>query len=399
MGFIIKKHNKNIILYYIYTFFSSMNFQRGIFLIYLSQLGFNNTKIGLLESILFMSIFAFEIPTGFIGDRFGRKISIVIGLILLSLTGILTISFENFYIFIFIFFLNGIANSCISGSGSALLYDSLKKFSEEKNYLKISSRAYSIAQIVLSFSIFIGGYMQLISWKLVYISYSIAMILAAISIYFMHENIEGLKNIKENENKILKSSIYFFKNKKGKILIIFIIAYSLFEATMTPFYMYSQQLFSFYDISIKNIGTIYSIIQLSSGIIILSANKIADKFSFKSIIFINITIISILLLSTIILNKIEIVIVFIIIQIISEIIFIIKDNYIQSKIESSIRATILSFISFIDTFMISLVYMILGASMDLLKINKAISFLGILPIVSLFVFTLFFYMDKKINSN
>ncbi|QEZ70827.1 MFS transporter (plasmid) [Paraclostridium bifermentans] len=372
-----------------------MNFQRGIFLIYLSQLGFNNTKIGVLQSILFASIFLFEIPTGVIGDKIGRKWSIVIGLMLLVLTGMSTVLFEQFSIFVLIFFVNGIANSFISGSGSALLYDSLKLCGKEDEYLKVRTNSYSISQLVLGISIFLGGYMQLISWKFVYFSYAGAMFLSALMTLFMYEDISNLKESTHENYSILKSSINFISSKKGRILVIFVVAYGIFEATMTPFYIYSQQLFSFYKITVKDISIIYAFIQFSSGFVVLTSTKIAKKYSLKNILTVNIFIISMLLLSNIFENKYWAVVIFIAIQIVSEVIFIIKDTYIQDRIESKIRATILSLISFVDTLFISFVYIVWGAGMDIIQVNYAIALLGILSLVSLGFFRCFFKNERN----
>lgn len=82
-----------------------------------------------------------EIPTGVIADRFGRKTSIILGSIVLSIAALIYGSIPNFYNFLLGEFLFAIGVALISGADKAILYDSLKENNQEHLSVKIFSKA------------------------------------------------------------------------------------------------------------------------------------------------------------------------------------------------------------------------------------------------------------------
>lgn len=392
------KYKKNIYLYYIYSFFRSMAFQRGIFILYLTELGFSNARIGLLQSLLFFSSFLSEFPTGYLGDKYGRKWSVLCGSFLLLLCGIGMVSFSKYYAFIIIFTLNGIALSFISGSDSAMLYDSLKFSGDEEKYLKINSRISSINSIVLGISILLGGYMKLVSWNMVYISYSIAIFVAFVAVTFMYENkldFQGDLSEAKTEDSMISIIKYFFLDNSNKLLLLFVVSYGLFESAMTPFFIYGQKLFYFYNLKINQVSLIYSIIQFTSGIAFLFAEKVSERFHIKRLIIIITSLIAVMLLINAAHNVYLAIAMFYAINVNAEILFIVKDAYIQENIPSRIRASLLSFFSFVEVLLTSLIYLVVGYFMDRIKVNYAISMLSIIPVLSLMMFSIFFYKKAK----
>ena len=99
------------------------------------------TEIYLLESALAAGILLFEIPSGYLADKFGRRNSILVGSILATI-GYSIYSFGySFETFLVANFLLGVGNSCISGADSALAYESFKSLEIEEKYLKYESQA------------------------------------------------------------------------------------------------------------------------------------------------------------------------------------------------------------------------------------------------------------------
>lgn len=387
-----KKYSKNVPLYYLMSFFSSLQFQRGIFILYLLDIGFSNTQIGLLQSSLFFSTFIFEIPTGYIGDKIGRKWSVAWGTLISIIQVIGMLLFKEYSIFLVLFILKGVSGAFISGAGNALLYDSLKFSGQEEQYLNKNSKINSIVAVTLGASILIGGYMQSFSWELVYGSCAIALFISLIFILLTYENKNDYRNEDKNQN-IIKEVKLFFSYKKNKFFIFFILSTTLFEAVMTPYFIYAQNLFNFYDFSPKIIGFIYSIVQFSSGITFLFSEKISHAFSFKKIIN-TIFISSIILLTFNIFESLPLALLsFFIIIINTDILFILRDNHIQKNIPSTSRASFLSFVSFIEVLFTSLMYFIIGCLMDLFEINYAISFLSIFVVISLILIYIYFKYD------
>src|SRR5574344_2092345 len=63
---------------------------------YRHRVGLDYTRLFILEAIFSASLFAFEIPTGVVADRFGRKKSLALGSLLFGL-GFLAFGFSVDY--------------------------------------------------------------------------------------------------------------------------------------------------------------------------------------------------------------------------------------------------------------------------------------------------------------
>ncbi len=76
--------SKKFKFFMLYKLFSSLIFTRGIFLLFLLQeKNMTFLEVATYQAIFFVSTTLFEIPTGVIGDKFGKVNSLLIGSILL----------------------------------------------------------------------------------------------------------------------------------------------------------------------------------------------------------------------------------------------------------------------------------------------------------------------------
>ena len=161
-------HNKNLLFYTLYTFLTSIALTRGIFLLFLTHKGLTVSEVALYSIVLNISITVFEIPTGYFGDKFGKRNSLILGCFLLAFHSFAMMLSQNPITFIFLAGVEGFAYTFVTGSNSALLYDILKIEHTENNYLKINSKILSLESLTIGISIFIGGELAAYSWNLVY---------------------------------------------------------------------------------------------------------------------------------------------------------------------------------------------------------------------------------------
>ena len=98
--------------------------------------GLNMFDIFMLQSAYSLSTVVLEIPSGYVADVFGRKKSIVLGSFL-GVAGHLMYCFSySFTGFLIAEIILGIGISFISGSDSALLYDTLIETKKQDKYVK-----------------------------------------------------------------------------------------------------------------------------------------------------------------------------------------------------------------------------------------------------------------------
>lgn len=131
--------------------------------------GLDEFDIYLLQAIYSFSVACMEIPSGYMADVIGRRKSLILGSILGTIGFILyslSSSFEHFLVAEIIL---GFGGSCISGSDSALLYDSLAESGDEHRYLQYECRITSLGNLAETTAAICGGLIAaLISYRAVY---------------------------------------------------------------------------------------------------------------------------------------------------------------------------------------------------------------------------------------
>lgn len=107
------------------TFVSSLHFYLPVFVFYLRQRDLSLAEINALQFVALLATAVFEVPTGIFGDRFGRKLSIVLGLLCLAASEASMLVAQVFWHFVALQIVLGIGFAFISGSMQALVVDSI----------------------------------------------------------------------------------------------------------------------------------------------------------------------------------------------------------------------------------------------------------------------------------
>lgn len=96
----------------------------------------------------------FEVPSSYMADRWGRKKTLVVGVLLSIACDAVWLFGHGFFLIFLGFFLNGLAYACFTGTDEALLYDSQRELGEEEQSLKKFGHydsAQNIAKIITPF--------------------------------------------------------------------------------------------------------------------------------------------------------------------------------------------------------------------------------------------------------
>ena len=102
---LFEKHELKLLWpFYLETFVANLFLIFPIFWIIQFQETLPLSQIGLIFSAIAISTFLFEVPTGAIADIFGRKFSVISGLILSGVTLILITFTKDFYFLLVLFF-------------------------------------------------------------------------------------------------------------------------------------------------------------------------------------------------------------------------------------------------------------------------------------------------------
>ncbi|NMX60168.1 MFS transporter [Pseudomonas sp. WS 5079] len=367
--------NKNDNLYYSLSIFLNLDVQRSLFVLYLLQLGITQGEIGILQSFLFFSSVALEIPSGLLADRYGRKFSLIIGFLGLFISGVGFLLFSSFIPFAIIFCLFGASIAMSSGSDRALLYDNLLAENRAEDYPKILSRARAIGAVSLGLSMLLGGVLQdTWSWNCVYIFFAISKLIGALTVTLIPEI--KLPPVSLNTNKergmsskntegLFTALINFFRSKNGAFLIPLFIGYALFELSTIPLFIYGQPFFSIQGLEVPIIAGIYAGVEAISAVMFMGAGFICARFSLGAIAFITTLAVTFLLfILSLNIGTTTSIASFLLIMSLPAIYETSYETYIHDNVESRIRASCLSVANLVNSVIIGISYTVFGGLLD-----------------------------------
>ena len=140
------------------TFFSSLYLYNHLGTLYVLDRGLSLLEKQSLASIMILTIFVSEVPTGMMADRVGRKRSILIALFC-QLTGEIVYLFAtNYTLFAICSVVGGIGWAFLSGSAEALMYDSLPKADRENTMKSVMGLMGSSYQLAFLLAPIIAGF-------------------------------------------------------------------------------------------------------------------------------------------------------------------------------------------------------------------------------------------------
>jgi MFS family permease len=142
---------RNVPRFYVYSALCSLQLWMPIWIVYLQeQRGLSLTEITFLDMPFFMTQVLAEVPTGALADRYGRKVSLLLGGATLTVAVFVFGIADNYALILTSYVFWGIGMGLQSGADQAFLYDSLKLLNREGEYSRIYGRvnAASVAAMI-----------------------------------------------------------------------------------------------------------------------------------------------------------------------------------------------------------------------------------------------------------
>lgn len=142
--------------YYLYRATLSVGFITPIFTLFLLQ-SLTFTQVGALSALYSVLSVVGEVPTGYIGDRLGRRTSLLLSVVFTvgSLAGFIVT--EGFVWYMFLYALWALALTFRSGSMDAWLYDTLDERLDTSQFSHIRGRGDAVQRWAAAVSMVAGG--------------------------------------------------------------------------------------------------------------------------------------------------------------------------------------------------------------------------------------------------
>jgi MFS family permease len=149
----------SVLKYYLYKGTKAVEFYRPVMYLFFLAQGLDFTQIAILEAIYNLTTLFGEIPTGYIGDRVGRRNSLLIGTVMISVT-LLGIGFADSFPTLAVLYVCWSAGyNFRSGTEDAWLYDTLTDGLSEDEFARVRGRGESAALGVGAGAAILGGYL------------------------------------------------------------------------------------------------------------------------------------------------------------------------------------------------------------------------------------------------
>ena len=368
-----------------------------IIVLFYQENGLSLKDVLTLQAIYSVAIIVLEIPSGYLGDVWGKKNTIILGAILGTL-GFTIYSFSyGFWGFLIAELVLGVGQSFISGSDSAILYDSLKRRGDENLYVKYEGRVLSTGNFAETIAAVAGGFLAEISLRTPFYAQIFVAFLAIPAAFMLIEPYTVEKNRTKalsNILSIVKNSL--FKSRELSVNIFFSAIIGCSTLTMAWFiqaYLKDVQSFSEYQI-----GIAWAVLNLTVGIATVFAYKIEKKLGkVISVLLILIVVSS----SYLIIGSTNLKIVFVVIWVfymIRGIATPVLKDYINRLCQPEVRATVLSVRNFIIRIFFAGFGPLVGWIADLYTIQTAFLLTGFVVLSAgaiMFVFYIPFLKSNK----
>lgn len=391
--------SKKFKIFMLYKLFSSLIFTRGIFLLFLLQeKNMTFLEVATYQAIFFVSTTLFEIPTGVIGDKFGKVNSLLIGSILLTLQPILVLLIPsgNVLLFFGCAALQALAYTFISGSDGALLFEILENEDNKERYLSINARLLSLSSIILGGAILIGGIVSNYSWHVVYLLTILASLTSCIALLFLREKDKGIKKENSLATSIVATKKFNFKNIIGSFkvehlffFLTFMIGYCLLDGLFATYFNLNQIILEDFKIENAWIGIFFSALYFISALSYQLGTVLHRYFTTKKIVTLTlILMVGLFLMLPLTTNRLLVLLISVLVCFFPEMLYVLVDNVLQENITSDYRATILSIISLLTSLSSSFFYLFLGIVHQNYGSKLMIDLIGILILFAVVCFGL-----------
>ena len=362
-----------------------------IIVLFFQEHGLSLTQVMLLQAIYSLSVALFEIPSGYIADIFGRKQTIVLSTIF-AFIGYLVFSFYGgFYAFAIAQVLIGIGGSLMSGSDSAIIYDTLLETNNKTSYTKIEGRSYAIGNFSEALAGILGGFLAVGSIYLpIYVQTSILFFSIPIALTLVEPTMHKENKLDRSFSAIMGVVRFaILDHAKLRWLIIYSSAMGVATLSMAWF---AQPFFKEVGVPLVYFGILWAGLNFSAGLTSFNAHQFDKKENnYSMLIYLSLAMFT----SFILLgfnNSIFGLIFILFIYLLRGIVTPILRNEININTTSNKRATVLSVRSFVIRISFAICAPILGYIAE--NYSLASSFYILAIIVGLFSFLSSYKLSK-----
>lgn len=347
----------------------------GVAVIFMLALGMDLSQVSVALSIFLIFSIIGQVPSGIFADKFGYKVALLSGAIVVLIGTLLFATAVDVWWFYVAHAFLGFGASMKQGADYALLYESLKKDGRQKDYKKVAGRVDFAMNVFGVGASIAGGFLYTYNMRWPFYAEAILVVLGIIAILMLKEPVK--RATKESDWQQFKNSInYAFKTPKfSKIFIFSALIGSIALITI----QYAQPVYKNLGINEAYFGLIGAGLFILRGLGSLYSEKLGKIFSVDKYLVLHSAVFGLFL---ILIQKTSNVLA---VLLILSIFFFLRGIYnptigafINDKVKSTMRATMLSINSQILSIVTAIMLFITGWLASNYDLNSAFFVISVL---------------------
>lgn len=258
----MSRMERNVRLFYVFIFLNRLDLWFAVIQLFFLDRGFSLTQYTLAGSVWYLSNLVFEVPTGAVSDRLGKRPSMFVALLSLSLSLFILALAQSFMTVAVSYLLWGFSSSFETGTYTAFLYDSLKQVDREKAFRSVMGRVRALAIVAAALGSVAAGYLGTISLDVpILVNASIPLLLCPLVLLFKEPEVSEVRA--PTYLLHVKESLRYVSNRR---LVASLVLYSaIMGAAVWALYSFYQPLLDSFGIAVARIGLLYALFQLVSA--------------------------------------------------------------------------------------------------------------------------------------
>jgi MFS family permease len=380
----MKNVQKNIVLAYILTFCKNSWFWLGIWVFYYLQFT-NYAGIGIIETVLIVTMTLTEIPTGAVADLFGKRKTLFLSFLLQAVGALWMALTPNFSGLALSVFIMGVGGTLYSGTLEALVYDTLKQNKLESTYDRTISIISSIQLIAPAVCGVIGGFLYALSPSLPFFANAFFYFLGIVTTLFLVEPLIDTEKFSWTNyvNQTKQGIKQLTKTISIRNQTILLLSIGLIGVIL------DEMLYSFlgveFGLKAESIGIVWAVIFLISAIAVQTTPFIRQSLGDKKAVILTGGVISITLIVSPILGLMFGVVSILLSSAFLAILTNLTSIIINKNTESKYRATTLSTFNMIKNIPYVLSAYFIGSLSDTISAKNSAMVLGLILIFFLLI--------------
>ncbi|WP_377888917.1 MFS transporter [Alkalihalobacillus sp. R86527] len=251
---------RNITVLFWVNFFGAISFLQPVLTLFYLKNGLTEANILMILMCWSGAVLIGEIPAGVFADRFGPKISFLVGSTIKLISIVVLLLSHDLLLFMLFSFLNGLSVTFFSGADEALIYESLKKDNKQSKMDEAMGKIQSAGFISMILAVLIGSFvakdLNQQQFQLLILCSLGVYFIEFLLLFFIHEPDVEIRVSEASVNKVVEGITVI--KKAPQLLLMFLNLTLVFIPTVAVFQKFDQPLMTDAGLPVYLIGPIYA---------------------------------------------------------------------------------------------------------------------------------------------